>query len=718
MFFCLKNKTNINHLHRRLTIWHRQLLMTFFLFAITISVTAEDFTYDGIAYRILPGEPATVEVTRSEGITYSGSIAIPAEITYSSETYQVKGIGDGAFLCCDGLLSVALPDNCQRIADRAFYGCSALREILLGDNLERIGNYAFHDCRSLTSITLPKTIQSIGRASFKNCTGLRHIDVDATTPPALSETAFLNSYSGTMKDQIVVLVPPGKAEAYRNADGWSSFTHITDQSDNSHHVLFSTIIEGEGTIVYKDHDYDTSETFPVVSGSSVTLQIREGHDCTLSRLSLNDEDILPQVENHTVEIGPIQQNTVLKAVFEKRKAYLTLCHNKNGNLQIDINEGQTVNLRINANDGWQIYSVTVDNEDVTSQVDKDNCIRIPKAKSGMSIRVVLEKNGQFTIWNADGVQTSCPIDNPIVIPENALAADLTDILTPTVIPNSNPNTIFLADAGTVMEERLKGNNVVCDGHARSIRLYDGNDVYIPCDIEAERIEYSRFSPNDSGQACSWGTICLPFSVDYITTSDGEEGIDWFRDKDDKEKDFWLCEWEGTDGESLLFNYASQWNARQPYLMAIPSSGYGSPHHLRNKELTFHASNKTLHHTGEAVQERSPYSFHGTSAKAELDDVYTLHAEKGLFELQAREGIDAFRAYFNHTLPGKPTALPIAGIADDIEDSCHDHTSIIDRNTVEPIIGQAYNLKGERVPQGAPSSPHGIIIYNKKKHVVK
>ena len=84
MFFCLKNITS-------------------FLFATTISVTAEDFIYDGIAYRILPDEPATVEVTRSEGITYSGSIAIPAEITYSSETYQVKGIGDGAFLCCDGL---------------------------------------------------------------------------------------------------------------------------------------------------------------------------------------------------------------------------------------------------------------------------------------------------------------------------------------------------------------------------------------------------------------------------------------------------------------------------------------------------------------------------------------------------------------------------------------------------------------------------------------
>ena len=709
--------TNINNFHQRLSTWHRLWIISFFLLATPISVIAEDFIYDGIAYQILPNKPATVEVTRSEEIIYSGSIAIPAEITYSSETYQVKGIGDGAFLCCDDLLSVSLPDNCLWISDRAFYGCSSLREILFGSNLETIGNYAFHDCKSLTTITLPKTIQSIGRACFKNCIALRHIFVDATTPPTLSETAFLHSYSGTMKDQIVVHVPQGKADEYRNADEWNSFTHIIDQTD-SHQVLFSTIIEGDGMIVYNGRDYDRTETFPLVSGSSVTLQIKEGHDCSLSRLDLNDENILPQVKDHTIQIGPIHQNMVLKAVFEKRKAYLTLCHNKNGNLQIDINEGQTVNLKINANDGWQIYSVTIDNEDVTSQVDKDNCIRIPKAKSGMSIRVVLEKNGQFSIWNADGVQTSCPIDNPIMIPENALAADLTDILTPMVIPNSNPNTIYMADAGTVMEEKLEGNNVVCDGYAKSIHLYDGNDVYIPDDIQAGNIEYIRFSPHDRGQKYSWETICLPFSVDYITASDGEEEIDWFRDKNDQEKDFWLCEWEGANDEGLQFTYASQWNANQPYLMAIPSSQYATPHHLLDKELTFHAFNKTLYHTGKAVQEMSPYAFYGTSAKAERDDVYTLDAEKGLFERQARADIDAFRAYFKSLLPDQPIALPIAGMTDDIEMFNHDNTSITDRNATQPNIRQIYNLKGERVPQGASSLPHGIVIYNNQKHVVK
>lgn len=709
--------TITNKIHPRQSTWHWQLIMIFILLTTSLSVAAEDFIYNGIAYHILPNESSSVEVTRSEDITYSGSITIPEKVTYSSKDYQVKGIGDGAFLCCDKLLTVSLPNSCRQISDRAFYGCTSLEEIQFGNNLETIGNYSFHDCKSLTSITFPETITSIGRACFKNCIGIRNIYVNAIIPPILSETAFLHSYNGTMKDQIVVYVPTGKADAYRNSDEWSTFTHIIDQSDNDN-ILFSTIIEGNGKIVYNDHDYDKSETFPIISGSTITLQIIEGNDYSLSRLTLNDKDILSQVEKDTIQIGPMNQNMVLKAVFEKRKAYLTLCHNKNGNLQIDINEGQTVNLKINANDGWKIYSVTIDNEDVTSQVDKDNCIKIPKAKSGMSIQVVLEKNGQFSIWNANGVQTNYNIENPIIIPENALAADLTDILTPSVIPNANPNTIFLADNGTIMEEKLKGNNVVCDGYAKNIRLYDGNDVFIPYDIEAEEIEYRRFALTYTEQKFSWETIYLPFSVDYITTSDGMEEIDWFKDKNDKDKDFWLCEWENTTDEGLQFTYANQWNANQPYLMAIPFTEDGTPHHLQDKELSFHATNKTLYHTEKNMQEMSPYSFHGILAKAELNDVYTLNAEKGIFELQASEEIDAFRAYFKNILQDKPMSLPISGIIDDIKNFNNDDISIINKNAVDPIVQQTYNLKGMRLPKETSSIPHGIIIHNKKKYVVK
>ena len=153
-------------------------------------------------------------------------------------------------------------------------------------------------------------------------------------------------------------------------------------------------------------------------------------------------------------------------------------------------------------------------------------------------------------------------------------------------------------------------------------------------------------------------------------------------------------------------------------MAIPFTEYGTPHHLQDKVLTFHAYNKTLYHTEKAVQETSPYSFHGILAKAELNDVYTLNAEKGIFELQEREEIDAFRAYFKNNQQDKPISLPISGIADDIKNFNNDDISTINKNAFNPIIQQAYNLKGMRLPKEASSIHHGIIIQNKKKHVVK
>ena len=64
------------------------------------------------------------------------------------------------------------------------------------------------------------------------------------------------------------------------------------------------------------------------------------------------------------------------------------------------------------------------------------------------------------------------------------------------------------------------------------------------------------------------------------------------------------------------------------------------------------------------------------------------------------------------------SLPISGIADDIKNFNNDDISTINKNAVNPIIQQTYNLKGMRLPKEASSTHHGIIIQNKKKHVIK
>lgn len=66
---------------------------------------AYDFEVDGIFYNI-NGNEATV--TYNGLYDYSGSVTIPATVTYNGTTYPVTSIGKFAFYNCSSLTSVTI----------------------------------------------------------------------------------------------------------------------------------------------------------------------------------------------------------------------------------------------------------------------------------------------------------------------------------------------------------------------------------------------------------------------------------------------------------------------------------------------------------------------------------------------------------------------------------------------------------------------------------
>ncbi len=79
---------------------------------------------------------------------------------------NVTRIGSGAFVLCEKLKSLKLPDSKDlKIAGSAFSLCKNLKSISLPENVKSIGDGAF-SCCSLKTVSIPKSVEYIGRDAF------------------------------------------------------------------------------------------------------------------------------------------------------------------------------------------------------------------------------------------------------------------------------------------------------------------------------------------------------------------------------------------------------------------------------------------------------------------------------------------------------------------------------------------------------------------------
>lgn len=191
---------------------------------------------------------------------------------------SIQSIGDAAFLKCWSLTSISIPDNMTTVNAYTFYDCKNLTDLDL-NNVTVFKEEAFAGCTKLTSIDLTKA-QSIGEAAFfggkVDCTVWTHPDdsnvsissrveewgrpdlnlgslknitlgedvsllnertfyghiLDTITcmapaPPIFSRTDDRDCvFSAETYDTTVLRVPQVLVNDYREAYGWSRFTHI------------------------------------------------------------------------------------------------------------------------------------------------------------------------------------------------------------------------------------------------------------------------------------------------------------------------------------------------------------------------------------------------------------------------------------------------------------------------------------------------------------
>ena len=127
----------------------------FFLFSILLGMlstnaSAYDFAVknaDGVMiYYNYINNKTEACVTNKEKYKYSGSIAIPKEITYEGRTLKVTEIGNSAFEGCIYLESITIPNSVTSIGESAFRECSSLQSVTIPNSVTSIESYAFSGC--------------------------------------------------------------------------------------------------------------------------------------------------------------------------------------------------------------------------------------------------------------------------------------------------------------------------------------------------------------------------------------------------------------------------------------------------------------------------------------------------------------------------------------------------------------------------------------------
>lgn len=344
----------------------------------------------------------------------------------------------------------------------------------------------------------------------------------------------------------------------------------------------------------------------------------------------------------------------------------------------------------------------------------------------------------ITLWDSQGEKTEqFAEDATIVIPENAVAANVEGLTGKTITPNSNPNTLYYISDLSNVPSGLEGRNLVEDIVAENITITDGYDFYVPSDLLVEHISYTRTPQIGTNGEGGWETIALPFDVTSV--KQGENSLEWFKARTEQDKNFWLMEFKNDDNGTVVFDYAQQMSANTPYIIAVPDNTWGEEWNLIGKAITFYGTDVELTRTSTMMSDNgNRFIFCGETVATDIpyyvgNYFYCLNNEGTRFALtQDAFTLQPFRALFcsDEEAGAKPEMLTIAFDNDkqESQDTDTDGASVVTAIAV-PFVSEGhtvniYSMSGVKVAQSTVRNgridfsrlPQGVYIVNGKKYI--
>lgn len=181
---------------------------------ITSEASSDQYREGGFSYRVSKKEAIITKVDLdSAELSGKTEITVPASIggfpvvaldnycfsmkkklTKISLPNTLRRIEGGAFLRCESLVTISLPQQITKIPRSAFSGCTKLSSVHLGSKITKIEDDAFYNCISLKKISLPSSLTEIGDSAFSKCYKLSGVTLGKKITK-IEDSAFYKNYA-------------------------------------------------------------------------------------------------------------------------------------------------------------------------------------------------------------------------------------------------------------------------------------------------------------------------------------------------------------------------------------------------------------------------------------------------------------------------------------------------------------------------------------------